>query len=253
VLGNLVGNAVKFTQHGQIKVRLRRAGSDRLLIEIEDSGIGIPPEATERIFEPFSQADDSTTRQFGGTGLGLAISRQIVRLMGGDISVESMVGRGSTFRAEFPAPTVESTEIVKLAPAVSAAHTFDAHVLLAEDNQVNRLLAETILTKLGCKTRVAANGTSALALFKEGGFDIVLMDCHMPEVDGYQATAAIRALEAQEGSARMPIIAVTANVMEGERERCIAAGMDDYVSKPFRMADIDAVLEKWVGTKVRRV
>lgn len=244
---------MKFTQHGQIKVRLRRAEGDRLLMEIEDSGIGIPPDAIERIFEPFSQTDDSTTRQFGGTGLGLAIARQIVRLMGGELSVESTVGRGSTFRAEWPAPAAESTEIVKLAPAVSAAHTFDANVLLAEDNQVNQLIAETILTKLGCKTRVVANGTSALALFKEGDFDIVLMDCHMPEMDGYQATAAIRALEAQEGSVRMPIIAVTANVMVGERERCIAAGMDDYVSKPFRLADIDAALEKWAGAKLRRV
>ncbi len=222
------------------------AGDERLLIEVQDSGIGIPREAIERIFEPFAQADDSTTRRYGGTGLGLAISSQILKLIGGVLTVESEPGKGSVFRAELPAPPVAATEAARPA-AVPAAKSFDASVLLAEDNAVNQLLAETIITRLGCKTRIAATGTSAVALFNEGGFDIILMDCHMPEMDGYQAVAAIRALEAKSGAARMPVIALTADVMTGERERCLVAGMDDYASKPFRLADIAAVLEKWTG------
>ncbi len=255
ILGNLVGNAVKFTERGAITLRLSQPHAERLLIEVQDSGIGISRAAIARIFEPFSQADDSTTRRYGGTGLGLAISSQIVKLMGGVLTVESTLGAGSTFRAELTAPVVASA--VAAAPAVplaagTAQRSFDARVLLAEDNRVNQLLAESMLTKIGCKTRIAANGTDAVALFAEGGFDIVLMDCHMPEMDGYQATAAIRALEANKriaGGARIPIIAVTANVMEGERDRCIAAGMDDYMSKPFGLRDIAAVMEKWANAK----
>ena len=250
VIGNLVGNAVKFTERGEIVLRMRREGADRLTFEVIDKGIGIAQDALERIFEPFSQADDSTTRRFGGTGLGLAISSQIIKLMGGEITVTSAPGVGSTFRVVVPAPAVEPTS-AKPAPVTGGAvmAAFNARVLLAEDNQVNQLLAEAILTKLGCKIRIASNGVDAVSLFKEGGFDIVLMDCHMPQMDGYQATGAIRALEAGSGRARIPIIAVTANVMQGERDRCLAAGMDDYVSKPFRQADIASAMTRWVGDK----
>jgi two-component system, sensor histidine kinase len=255
VLSNLVSNAVKFTERGEVMLRVRSAGgadapgeTQRLLFEIEDNGIGIAAEALQRIFEPFSQADDSTTRRFGGTGLGLAISRQILNIMGGTLTVESTPGKGSVFRAELPAPVVVSHAAAPPGAVNSAAQsTFDLNVLLAEDNKVNQLLAEAILTKLGCRTRIAGTGAAAVTLFAEGCADIVLMDCHMPEMDGYEAAQKIRALEAKSGAARMPIIAVTASVMADERERCMASGMDDYVSKPFNARDIAAVLEKWAG------
>lgn len=258
VLGNLVSNAVKFTERGAVTLRMKtargsgEAGAECLLIEVADSGIGIAPEAMERIFEPFSQADDSTTRHYGGTGLGLAISRQIVSLMGGTLTVESTQGKGSVFRAELPVSRADTAAVMPPVGVTTAPEqrTFNARVLLAEDNQVNQLLAKTLLTRLGCTTRIAANGNDAVALFSEGGFDLVLMDCHMPAMDGYQASAAIRALEAATGT-HIPIIAVTANVMQGERERCLAAGMDDYLSKPFRVADIAAMLEKWIGVPRR--
>jgi CheY-like chemotaxis protein len=257
VLGNLVSNAVKFTERGAVTLRLRmvqtgEAGADCLLIEVQDSGVGIAPEAMQRIFEPFSQADDSTTRRFGGTGLGLAISSQMVKLMGGELTVESTLGQGSVFRTQLPARVADVTEaaVAPVAAVVDSSMPLrNKRVLLADDNKVNQLLAQTILTKLGCKTRIAATGVAAVALFVEGEFDFVLMDCHMPEMDGYEATAAIRALEATAGNGRIPIVAVTANVMQGERERCIAAGMDDYLSKPFRMNDMAAVMEKWIAVK----
>ncbi len=138
---------------------------------------------------------------------------------------------------------------VPVAATAAAPARFDVSVLLAEDNKVNQLLAEAILTKLGCRTRIAGTGTAAVALFAEGGADIVLMDCHMPEMDGYEAAQKIRALEAKTAGARIPIIAVTANIMAGERERCIASGMDDYVSKPFNTKDIATVLQKWAAAK----
>lgn len=255
IAGNLVGNAVKFTEQGLIEVQLSAAGAARLKLEVKDSSIGIAPEAVQRIFEPFSQADDSTTRRYGGTGLGLAISSQIVRLMGGDLTVQSTPGKGSTFCAVFAAPVADTKAAsgYLAGPAGGAqSAAFNLRVLLAEDNRVNQLLAQTMLTKLGCTTRVASNGVEAVKLFAEGGFDMVLMDCHMPEMDGYAATAAIRALEADRAhgpASRVPIVAVTANVMQGERDRCIAAGMDDYVAKPFRMADLAAMLEKWSRAK----
>ncbi len=253
VLSNLVSNAVKFTEHGSVTLRLRsdnNAGEHRLQIEVEYSGIGIAPEALQRIFEPFSQADDSTTRRFGGTGLGLAISRQIVTLMGGTLTLESTPGKGTVFRVELPAPIAVMPEhAAPVAAAATAPARFDVSVLLAEDNKVNQLLAEAILTRLGCRTRIAGTGTAAVALFAEGGADIVLMDCHMPEMDGYEAAQKIRALEAKTAGARIPIIAVTANIMAGERERCIASGMDDYVSKPFNTKDIATVLQKWAAAK----
>ena len=249
VLGNLVSNAVKFTERGAVTLRLQSDGPGRLSLEVQDSGIGIEPEATLRIFEPFAQADDSTSRRFGGTGLGLAICREIVKLMGGDLSVSSKPGVGSSFRARWPAAAAVDRRDAASAPRLARTETpsFIARVLLAEDNPVNQLLAETMLAKLGCQTRVAANGQAAVELFAQGGFDIVLMDCHMPEMDGYQAAAAIRALEAQNGAPRLPIVALTASVMADERQRCLDAGMDDYLSKPFRLSDLAGVLGRWAG------
>ena len=250
VLANLVGNAVKFTQRGRISVRLRTAGADYLAIEVQDSGIGIAPDAINRIFEPFSQADDSTTRRYGGSGLGLAIANQVIRLMGGELTVQSEPGVGSTFCATIRAPAARAVEPLSAEPSATLAK-FNARVLLVEDNPVNQLLAQTMLTRLGCTTQLAHDGSEAVRLFTPGKFDVVLMDCHMPQMDGYSATAAIRALEAEAASdaaKRIPIVAVTANVMKGERERCLAVGMDDYLAKPFGLSDLAAMLGKWAGS-----
>ena len=263
VLANLISNAVKFTPHGSIVIRMRRArhaGAETLAIDVEDNGIGIASDAVERIFQPFSQADDSTTRAFGGSGLGLAISRQIVSQLGWTLSVVSAPGKGSTFQLSVPFANPDLHHPVQAVPPAptlaipppAAMGGLGLHVLLAEDNAINQMLAEVMLRKLGCTLQIAATGTEAVAAFSEGAFDIILMDCHMPELDGYETTAAIRAKEASAGTRRMPIVAVTANVMQGEREHCISAGMVDFLSKPFSIDELAAMLVLWVPGKVAK-
>ncbi len=392
VLVNLINNAIKFTERGEVVVRARlREGDDdqvRVHISVEDTGIGVPAEAREKIFAHFSQADGSTTRQFGGTGLGLAICRQLVELMGGGIGVDSLDGHGSTFwvdlvlprgRAVSPAPAGQpelegrqvlvvddnptNLEILRLqldgwrmratcvatgeaalrelaaaarmgepyelvlldmhmpgmdglqlareiqsrptlartrlllltsaqttgssqelreagiqrcvnkpirraelheviratlsagataasSPPAPAADARDdtrlrGHVLLAEDNPVNQEVARAMLDGLGVRVDVAVNGKEALAMRARRDYDLILMDCQMPVMDGYQATAEIRALEAA-GDSRLPIVAMTANAMEGDRQRCLEAGMDDYLAKPYSMSQLAQVLGRWL-------
>jgi signal transduction histidine kinase/CheY-like chemotaxis protein/HPt (histidine-containing phosphotransfer) domain-containing protein len=252
VLGNLVGNAVKFTQRGSITLSLH-GDEDRacLRVAVIDSGIGIPEAAMQHIFDPFSQADDSTRRLFGGTGLGLAISSELVKLMGGQLAVESTPGQGSTFHFEIPMKAAEYRAAPARAQTASdnaAFPSFPADVLLAEDNPVNQLLAKAQLATLGCRVHVAVNGEEARRLYSEGHYDIVLMDCHMPVLDGYQATTAIRALERERGARHVPIIAVTATVLARERERCREVGMDDFLPKPFGVPEIAAMLARWLPT-----
>ena len=255
VLGNLVGNAVKFTERGSIKLGLRgEAGHGRLRVEVADSGIGIPANVLEHIFDPFAQADDSIRRRYGGTGLGLAIAAELVKAMGGQLEVNSVPGVGSLFYFDIPmqaAAELATSGAPSPADAGAAAPgarpQFGARVLLAEDNQVNQMVASAQLDVLGCSLRIAADGREALRLFGESEYDLVLMDCHMPEMTGYEATAAIRTLERQRGARRVPIIAVTANVMDGEVERCKAAGMDDYMSKPFDVEDLVVMFDRWIG------
>jgi CheY-like chemotaxis protein len=247
VFDNLLGNALKFTEQGRILARVRIASEDNqavmLRFEVHDTGIGISREARSRIFEAFSQADDSTTRKYGGTGLGLAISRRIVEMMGGEIGVTSTPGEGSTFwfTARFerragvaPSAPVEQTE--------TSLHGL--RVLVAEDNPVNQKLAVALLGKLRCQADPVGNGREAVNALSLVPYDVVLMDCQMPEMDGYEATSCIRDLEAERGG-HTPIIAMTANVMQGDRERCLAAGMDDYVAKPVRLDARRAALERW--------
>ena len=265
VLGNLASNAVKFTEQGAICVRVRCEGGNRLLIEVQDSGIGISADAIERIFEPFTQADNSSTRRYGGTGLGLSIARQIVNMMAGEVSLVSAPGKGSTFRVTLPVLPIASAAAqspsavagalpppaMPLAPVVSSARrTFGTRALIAEDNELNLFLLRTILAQLGCKIQAAANGIEAVAHYEKGEIDIVFMDIQMPDMDGKEAAAAIRSIESKNRSVRIPIVAVTANVTAGERERCIESGMDDYVSKPYRIAEIATVLEKWANKGV---
>ncbi|MEW6595058.1 MAG: ATP-binding protein [Thermodesulfobacteriota bacterium] len=254
ILNNLLANAIKFTDQGKVTVRAMvtdRVEDDVLVrLEVVDTGIGIAEADQEKLFQSFSQADTSLTRKYGGTGLGLAIVRQLVHLMDGCCGVESAPGKGSRFWCEIPfalAQDVPAVEAAAPAPAVPATETALAgEVVLVEDNQVNQKIAEGLLQKLGLTVTVAANGQEALHLLGRKRFAAVLMDCQMPVLDGYAATRAWREIEAREGRARTPIIAMTAHAMEGDREKCLAAGMDDYISKPVKKEALSAMLEKWL-------
>ena len=237
VLSNLLANAVKFTDAGQVAVRLsvtqRRAASVSLQLEVADTGIGIAPQKVQGLFDAFTQADQSSTRRYGGTGLGLAICAQLVELMGGAIDVETSVGRGSTFRAT-------ATLEVPAQPAPERA----VRVLVAEDNPVNQLVAQAMLTRHGAAVTWAEHGAEALERLERGAFDLVLLDCQMPGLDGYAVCRELRERERAQGATRVPVIAMTADAVQGVRERCLAAGMDDHVAKPLRQEDLDAVLAR---------
>jgi TMAO reductase system sensor TorS len=256
VLINLAGNAIKFTVEGEVAVRLQpvmeTAEQVWLAFEVADTGIGIAPEKQEKIFDVFAQADTSTTREFGGTGLGLAICKQLVELMGGVISVTSEPGAGATFSFHIPFAKVGDVSAPPCRPASAPTTSSTAQwpgrrVLLVEDNAINQEVATAMLEELGLQIDVAGNGQEAISRFTEGSYDLVLMDCHMPEMDGYRATAAIRDLESQSATPATPIIAVTAEAAAGDRADCLAAGMDDYISKPFTAAQLRAVLQHWIA------
>jgi ligand-binding sensor domain-containing protein/signal transduction histidine kinase/HPt (histidine-containing phosphotransfer) domain-containing protein/ActR/RegA family two-component response regulator len=247
---NLVGNALKFTAKGSVGVKAARMdevdGSCVVRFEVSDTGIGVSREAQRRLFEPFSQADSSTTRRYGGTGLGLAICRRVVELMGGALGVQSEPGAGSTFwfsvRLEVPTLLAQSRPAGGARPTERVAGVL--RVLVVEDNSVNRDVARGLLESLGCQVDVAADGAEAVAACTVVEYDVVLMDCQMPHLDGYEATRRIRA---HEGARRTPVIGLTASAMKGDRERCLAAGMDDYLPKPVGPTDLDAVLHRWGG------
>jgi len=241
VLMNLVGNAIKFTATGGVNVRVggRPDGPGRfaLRIEVDDTGIGIPPDQHHSVFESFTQADGSTTRRFGGTGLGLAICRQLVELMRGRIGLTSEPGQGSTFWVEVSllaaSPSAGSPD--DDAPAADRlpwGGPLGISVLVAEDNEINQMVAARILTKWGCRVEVVTHGRAVLEALERAAYDAVLMDVQMPGMDGLEVTAEIRRREAQSGR-RVPIIAVTGSAIEGDRESCLAAGMDDYLPKPL--------------------
>lgn len=245
VVSNLVGNALKFTHQGGIEIRaLCNFGNNRptLHISVHDTGIGIPESAIQSIFEPFKQADASVTRQYSGTGFGLTIAKRLVAAMGGNLQVTSHVGKGSVFQFQIPIEAVAIKPLVAeplpppAAPLqpVSPQGLQGMHVLVAEDHAVNQMLVKTLLQKMGCHVTVVGNGLEAVKQAMLKRFDCILMDCQMPVVDGYQATRQIRSWEqAQRVSQPIPIVAVTANAMLGDREQCIAAGMTGYLSKPY--------------------
>jgi two-component system, sensor histidine kinase and response regulator len=251
VLLNLVGNALKFTDRGEVAVTVRRIASDgvnlRLRFEISDTGIGMDETQQQRLFSPFTQADTSTTRRFGGTGLGLSICKQLVGLMGGEIGVTSTPGQGSRFFFELPLGVVATDGTVPprrhrqrdLIPEVLRGK----RVLLVEDNEVNREMAEEILGAAGLLVTTSVNGSEAVEK-ASGGYHAILMDCNMPVMDGFEATRRIRANPACQG---VPILAMTASVLLGDRELCQAAGMDDHVAKPIDVAELYAKLAKWIS------
>ena len=242
VLVNLVGNALKFTATGEVVVSVRPSGDDNVRVEVRDTGGGIPDEALDTIFEPFGQTPDGVARQ--GTGLGLTISRRLVERMGGVLRVESTVGRGSCFWFEVPLPKTDAPALEVAAPPPSTVQQGRTRrALVVDDATLNRTVACAMLTSLGWEVLEAEDGERALELLETQDVDVILMDWRMPVLDGPATTARIRE---REGDTRHTVIvAMTANAMEGERERCLAAGMDDYLGKPFRKAELVDLLERW--------
>jgi len=253
ILLNLAGNGIKFTERGEVTVSVRAesrgAGEACLEFVVQDTGIGIPPSELDRLFRPFAQADPSTTRRFGGTGLGLAISSSLVAMMGGRLWVESEVGRGSTFQFTVRLPLAsEPPREPRPAADVLAVAPCTLRILLVEDNVANQKLAAYILRERGHIVEVASDGPQALAMWQAGRYNVILMDVQMPGLSWLDVAAAIRAREA--GPDRVPIIAMTAHAMKGDRERCIEAGMDDYVTKPVKEAELHEVIKRAVGRNV---
>jgi PAS domain S-box-containing protein len=272
VLMNLIGNAVKFTPNGEITVDVRRVSEDdsraTLRFDVRDTGIGISKETRARLFQAFAQADGSTTRKYGGSGLGLAIAKELVERMDGQIDVESIPGKGSTFwfTASFEKQVASPFDISdpRLLPQSSApsglaaapsgrmlSELQDVKILVAEDNVINQKVIVGQLQRLGCTAEIVTNGLEVMRALQAAPYEIILMDCQMPEMDGYETTREIRARTKEIGTPAPHIIAVTAHAMKGDREKCLAAGMDDYIAKPVQMAELKAVLDRWKSKRRR--
>ncbi|AZC23502.1 MULTISPECIES: ATP-binding protein [Pseudomonas] len=248
ILVNLIGNALKFTDQGSISIEPQWQALDHELLwftcAVRDSGIGISPASLELMFDAFQQADSSISRRYGGTGLGLPIARTLAERMGGTLRAQSEEGRGSVFTLEIPLALFQQSLPI-LAPRVnSAAQQGEGrNVLLVEDNPVNQTVIQAMLRSLGFTVTIVTDGAQAVRSAESLIFEAVLMDCRLPLVDGYEATRQIRQLP---GCVDLPIIALTANALQGDREACLAAGMNDYLAKPFKRADLQQILQRWV-------
>lgn len=252
IILNLATNAVKFTDKGSVKIIMRYIDDDATHCAIEcavvDTGIGIPEDKLHYIFNKFSQAEESTTRRFGGTGLGLAISKRLAEIMGGDISVTSKVGVGSTFTFSVRLKKALMQKPLPVSPANGQVRQFpQSNILVVDDIPINALLMKKLLEKHGCTVTAAQNGQEAVTSIRTGTYDVVFMDCQMPVMDGFEATSIIRNDNAAHRTT--PIIALTADAMVGDREKCLAAGMDDYLNKPLRIDLVAAMLDKWLLQK----
>jgi PAS domain S-box-containing protein len=255
VLSNLVSNALKFTNRGSVLVALDRSATGtppgRLAVAVRDTGIGIPPERMDRLFQRFSQVDASTARRYGGTGLGLAICRLLLDRMGGDIAVESTPGSGSTFRFHLPLAAADAAPASgettgRFLPVAAETPLAGLEVLLAEDNPVNSRIAVTLLRRLGCQVSAVADGTAALAAWRDKHHRVVLMDCQMPGMDGFEATRRLRLEEIADGLPRTLVIALTANAFAEDRQACAAAGMDAFLPKPIDIRTLEEEIRKGV-------
>jgi PAS domain S-box-containing protein len=259
ILANLGGNAVKFTNQGRVQIKVivekEEETNITLRFSVSDTGIGIPADRLAVLFTPFTQADGTTTRKYGGTGLGLAISKQLAQMMNGKIGAESTKGVGSTFwfttRFEKSAHSVQPIDSPSQAAPTAAGQALalpgKVHILLAEDNPVNQRVALAMLKRLGCRTDVVANGREAVMALQKASYDLVLMDCQMPEMDGFEATRAVRQKEAAMSRPSIPIIAMTASAMQADRERCLRAGMSDFIAKPVQPGELAEMLARWLA------
>jgi CheY-like chemotaxis protein len=268
ILINLGGNAVKFTEKGEIMIRVSLEGEDKknatIRFAVSDTGIGIPANRQDILFSPFTQVDGSTTRQYGGTGLGLAISKHLAELMGGKIGLESEEGEGSTFwftavfekqPAGFGSVDEMSAKIggegaierSAAEPTISENAKRKIHILVAEDNPVNQKVAQAMLRKMGLRADVVANGQEAINGLQMIPYDLVLMDCQMPEMDGFEATRSIRQDGSRALNPQIPIIAMTAATMRGDRDKCIQAGMSDFIAKPVQQRELAEMIDRWLA------
>jgi len=264
ILFNLSSNAIKFTDRGGVRVHAGTVplggGSTRAMLSVTDTGVGLSAEQLGRLFQPFVQADSSTTRQFGGTGLGLSIVRRLAHAMGGDVAVESKPGVGSTFTVTLTLDAAPADSPLKalLRPVARTSARVDARpnegprVLVVEDHPVNREVLVLQLKLLGIAAHTVENGVDALEAWGCGNYAAVLADIHMPHMDGHELARRLRATEAERGTGRIPIVAVTANVMKGEEERCLASGMDAYLVKPVSIERLQATLERWLPVQGNR-
>ena len=269
VIGNFLSNAIKFTERGSVTaaVELRRhdpddgaMGSDALVLRVTDTGIGVSEQAQARLFQPFSQAEADTTRRFGGTGLGLAISRRIAELMGGEVEMESVPGVGTSMRLAVKLHRARPEELPETAgpgrqvagfnprrlPTLAEAERERSLVLLVDDHATNRQVIQRQLALAGYASETAEDGMQGLDRWRSGRYALVLSDVHMPRMDGYQLARAIREEEARRGLPRIPILALTASALKGEAERCLDAGMDDYMAKPVGVPTLGACLQRWL-------
>jgi CheY-like chemotaxis protein len=265
ILVNLGTNAVKFTSSGKITIQALLESEDEknvmLRFSVSDTGIGIPVDRQDILFSPFTQVDGSTTRKYGGTGLGLAISKQLAELMGGRIGVESEEGKGSTFwfTAVFEKQPLNAASLTEIegqglrersaaaVPAISESDKRKIRILVAEDNPINQKVAQAMLKKIGFRADVVANGQEAINALRIIPYDLVLMDCQMPEMDGFEATRSIRREGSKVPNPKIPIIAMTAFTMRGDRDKCIQAGMDDFIAKPVQQKELAEMLARWLA------
>ena len=248
ILVNLIGNALKFTEHGQVAIQAQWQSLDHELLwftcTVRDSGIGISPDNLEQMFNAFQQADSSISRRYGGTGLGLPIARTLAERMGGTLRAQSVEGQGSVFTLEMPLALSRQTLPTPVPAARAASSNGEGRtVLLVEDNPVNQTVIEAMLRSLGFTVSVANDGAQAVRSAESLIFEAILMDCRLPIIDGYEATRQIRQLP---GCSEVPIIALTANALQGDREACLAAGMNDYLAKPFKRTDLQQILQRWL-------
>jgi CheY-like chemotaxis protein/two-component sensor histidine kinase len=248
ILVNLVGNALKFTEHGRVTIEPQWQWLDHELLwftcAVRDSGIGISSEHLESMFNAFQQADSSISRRYGGTGLGLPIARTLAERMGGTLRAQSEEGRGSVFTLQIPLALYKQTlPILTPRPPTGTGEGNGRNVLLVEDNPVNQTVIEAMLRSLGFTVSVATDGAQAVRSAESLIYEAILMDCRLPIIDGYEATRQIRQLP---GCAGVPIIALTANALQGDREACLSAGMNDYLAKPFKRTDLQQILQRWV-------